>query len=453
MSYKIGLPCIKLNCAGTKTKKCGDLVKVSEEALEERNGLDEDINHSISEKNEYLTEICSSKELVDYSNRHCNELHDRAGRKLRNDAVRMIGTVIKPPADFMQSLSPEEQRRFLIDATECMTEIVGQERIKAAVIHYDELVPHVHLFWEPMTKDGFLCAKEVFNLTMLTEINKKMPALLRTRGWNQIDDCKMYDALEEKEKINKLIEKYIKEHPDEEISSSRRNELFKQFKTDNTKERREKNGKDSLTFKKEQEHKLTEELCEKKDAINKIENALEIKSQELEKFENRLLSYKDEAKFGKKIMKAISEGKTTISISPSLADKMNRSILNETALSKREKDINERARHLQSKEEEFEERVRKAVNESLPNEIKEIGMLRPKIENYEKQINTLKKEKEGLLTEFRNLLTEIFHSVFKSEQMPNKFMVFGKDYGQKSIADSAKEIIDSFLNKSRQHTR
>lgn len=453
MSYKIGLPCIKLNSAGMKSKKCGDLARVSSEALEERNGLDEDINHSVSKQNEYLTEIRSAKELVEYSDQHCGELRDRAGRKLRSDAVRMIGTVIKPPADFMSTLSPEEQRKFLIDAVECLTEIIGQERIKAAVIHFDELVPHVHLFWEPMSADGFLCAKEVFNLSMLTEINKRMPALLRGRGWSQIDDCTMYDALEEKERINKQIEKYIKEHPEEEITTQRRNELFKKFKADSAKERREKNGKDSLSFKKEQERKLTESLNEKKDALSEIETSLDQKRQELERTENRLLTQKEEEKLGKKIVKALSEGKTSISVTPSLADKLNNSVLSETAIAKREQNVSDAERRLQYKEDEFEERVQKAVNESLPIEMKEMSNFKQEKKNYEAQIAALKKEKEGLLNDVGNLLKEIFQSIFRSENMPERFMILGKDYGRKTIIESVKEMLDELLYRSHHHTR
>ena len=105
----------------------------------------------------------------------------------------MVATVLKPPAAEMQQLSPQEQQRFLNDLYDCFAEVVGSSRIKARADHFDELGAHSHVFWEPMTRDGRLCAKEVVSLPFFREINRTVPERMRERGW-KIEDCESYDV-------------------------------------------------------------------------------------------------------------------------------------------------------------------------------------------------------------------------------------------------------------------
>lgn len=201
MGWTIGIPSLKLNNTGTKSKHCGNFKSVAEEALMERKGHDTDINPELSTKNIYVG-YQSAAELLAYSDVHCATLTDAKGRSLRKDAVRMCVTIIKPPAAFMATLSENDQHSFLQDGVDKLTEIVGESNIRSAAWHFDEQGPHVHIFWEPMTADGRLCAKEMHNLTFLGRLNREMPAYLRSRGWD-IDDCNAYDAAEEALKTGK----------------------------------------------------------------------------------------------------------------------------------------------------------------------------------------------------------------------------------------------------------
>ena len=73
MGWTIGMPSLKLNLSGGKSKHCGGFRQVAAEALEERAGHDPDINPELSEKNIYigyqtaakLTEL--AKSLIDTS--------------------------------------------------------------------------------------------------------------------------------------------------------------------------------------------------------------------------------------------------------------------------------------------------------------------------------------------------------------------------------------------------
>ena len=208
MGYMVGMPCLKLNNVGRKTANCGSFGSVAAEALEERRGKDPDIDRERSSENIY-TGFKTAAELQAYSQDHVAVLSEQqraaGGRSVRADAVVMIATVIKPPVVYMATLSREDQIRLLQDAKEKLEDIIGSENVKSTVMHFDEQGGHLHAFWEPMTKDGRLCAKEKMNLKFFNQLNKEMPPFLRSRGWD-IDDCRAYDAAREQQKSEQ--EKY-----------------------------------------------------------------------------------------------------------------------------------------------------------------------------------------------------------------------------------------------------
>ncbi|MBQ5661107.1 MAG: plasmid recombination protein, partial [Lachnospiraceae bacterium] len=131
--------------------------------------------------------------------------NSKNNRGLRKDAVVMIATIIQPPKEFLETLNKAQRIQFMKDCREILTELVGSERMKSSIVHYDEQSEHLHAFWEPMTDDGRLCAKEVVNLKFYNKLNREFPEKLRARGWKDIDDCfafdqAVYDAMTEEEK-------------------------------------------------------------------------------------------------------------------------------------------------------------------------------------------------------------------------------------------------------------
>ena len=260
MGVHISSPTIKLNNVGPTSKKCGDLKKVSAEALSERQGLDRDIDQSRASLNLYEG-YASSAELMAYSKAHIAELNEKAAaegkRKIRSDAVVMVATVLKPPAHFMNGLLREEQIRLLKDGVEGFANIVGEANVKSAAYHFDEQGSHVHVFWEPMTADGRLSAKEAVSLKTFSRINKELPQFMRARGWD-IEDCKSYDEAEERAKRKTLGEA----------------EYRKQ-----TAEKRAKNGRSSYKYKAEAEEARRKAEAEAEEARRKAEaEAEELKS-------------------------------------------------------------------------------------------------------------------------------------------------------------------------------
>lgn len=209
MGYKIGVPSLKLNNVGNRSKHCGSFGGVAYEGLEERKGLDNDINPEMSQHNIY-TGYRSAAELMEYSEQHLKELKDASGRGIRKDAVVMCATIFKPPAAYMNSLPIEDQQRLLGDCLEFIKPVVGEENVKSAAQHFDEKGAHLHVFWEPMTADGRLCAKEMHNIKFFGYVNEHLPAYLRERGWD-IDNADCYDrAQREREDAEEAEERYQK---------------------------------------------------------------------------------------------------------------------------------------------------------------------------------------------------------------------------------------------------
>ncbi|MDD6991766.1 MAG: plasmid recombination protein [Oscillospiraceae bacterium] len=183
-------------------------------------------------------------------------------KKIRIDAVVMCATIIKPPKEFMSTLTQEQQQQFFIDAVEKFKSIVGSDNVKSVVVHYDELVPHAHIFWQPVTEDGRLCAKEMHNLHFLGTLNREMPKYLREKGWTQIDDCHAYDA----EEAQKLRE----EMGDDVYREYRRSQKAKQ-------------GRDSKKYKDDMDNAVAEAqqrlCCLDKELGETTERLNEVKAQ------------------------------------------------------------------------------------------------------------------------------------------------------------------------------
>lgn len=260
MEHKAGMPCLKLNNVGRKSKHCGSFEYVAKEALRERCGRDSDIDPERTHLNIYGG-YETAEELMAYSRKHVEELslqlRNEGKRGIRNDAVVMMAAIFKLPMEYLNELSLEESKRLFSKFLKKFSEIVGAENIKSWAIYFDELNPHVHVFWEPMTEDGRLCAKEVCNLKFFSRLNKEMPIYLREQGFD-IADCEAYDAgLDKSEFLG-------------EVSEERRKS-------------KKQHGVDSRTFKYQQEQKkekLDKEIEDRKAIKAGLDEV--IKSSEIE---------------------------------------------------------------------------------------------------------------------------------------------------------------------------
>lgn len=88
-----------------------------------------------------------------------NRMVKEAGCKVRRDSVMMVETLITASPEFMNSLPPEEQKKYFTMALDFIAERVGRQNILSAVVHMDEKTPHMHLCFVPITPDNRLSAK------------------------------------------------------------------------------------------------------------------------------------------------------------------------------------------------------------------------------------------------------------------------------------------------------
>lgn len=88
----------------------------------------------------------------------------------RKDAVVMNSFVLGSDKTFFDGLAKMEQYNFFSDCYKFFAERYGEENIIAAVVHNDETTPHMHLNLMPVTKEGRLCSKQLFDKPQLQQL-------------------------------------------------------------------------------------------------------------------------------------------------------------------------------------------------------------------------------------------------------------------------------------------
>ena len=207
MGWKVGITTLKLtNQRSTKSraKRTGFLRAVVCEGLKERWGKDEDIDRNRSCFNTYtgitsgvkLAEAMTA-EAADYS----KQRKAAGGRALRADAAIGWAMILKPPAEIINTMSPEQQAKFFEDSDKVLVDIMGDDNIRATALHRDEQAPHKHYFGMGYTRTGDLCVDKIINPKLYKRLNQEYPQKMRGLGWD-IDDCTIYDN----EKVNDMTE-------------------------------------------------------------------------------------------------------------------------------------------------------------------------------------------------------------------------------------------------------
>ena len=88
----------------------------------------------------------------------------------RKDAVVMNSFVVGSDKTFFDGLAKVEQYNFFSDCYKFFAERYGEENIISAVVHLDETTPHMHLNLMPITSDGRLCSKQLFDKPQLQKL-------------------------------------------------------------------------------------------------------------------------------------------------------------------------------------------------------------------------------------------------------------------------------------------
>ena len=117
-------------------------------------------------RNNYRFTPYFGKTYTEFINGRIKEL----GLSPRKDAVVMNSFVLGSDKTFFDGVAKVEQYNFFSDCYKFFAERYGEENIIAAVVHLDETTPHMHLNLIPITSDGRLCSKQLFDKPQLQKL-------------------------------------------------------------------------------------------------------------------------------------------------------------------------------------------------------------------------------------------------------------------------------------------
>ena len=102
---------------------------------------------------------------------------------IRKDATVAVSILVSSDQKFFEGLSDERKREFFQAAYDYAAEKYGRENIVSARVHMDETTPHIHITTVPLTADGRLSAKDLFNRQSLRDLQDELPRKLQSLGF------------------------------------------------------------------------------------------------------------------------------------------------------------------------------------------------------------------------------------------------------------------------------
>lgn len=112
-----------------------------------------------------------------------DEIDERVKRKPRANSVVLSEFLVTASPEYMQSLSADEQKSYFERSLDFIKERYGEQNTLYAVVHMDEANPHMHVGIVPITEDGRLSAKDIYNRTELRALQNEFPAEMQRQGF------------------------------------------------------------------------------------------------------------------------------------------------------------------------------------------------------------------------------------------------------------------------------
>jgi hypothetical protein len=120
-------------------------------------------NPDIIESKSHLNFDLINDEKIKYEQTIKNKINERVERKTRANSVVLSEFLVTATPEYMQSLSPQQQKKYFTSSLEFIQKQYGTENVLYATVHQDEANPHMHVGIVPITKDNRLSAKDIFN--------------------------------------------------------------------------------------------------------------------------------------------------------------------------------------------------------------------------------------------------------------------------------------------------
>lgn len=112
------------------------------------------------------------------------EAYRTSKKAIRKDAVTYCECIISSDKKFFESLTDDLIREFFEISLDYLKNKIGEEYLIGANVHLDEITPHMHFGFVPMNSDGSLSAKKLITRNFLREVQKELPELLKTKGFD-----------------------------------------------------------------------------------------------------------------------------------------------------------------------------------------------------------------------------------------------------------------------------
>lgn len=143
-------------------------------------------NNDIDPYRTILNYDLHNKDKINYNQRVKEIIAEgyKGAKAIRKDATVMTSTIVTSDKGFFDKLSLKEQRLFFEESYKFLKECYGEKNIVSAVVHMDETTPHMHLTAVPLTEDGKLSAKTIIDRKFLRHIQKAIPELLQSKGFD-----------------------------------------------------------------------------------------------------------------------------------------------------------------------------------------------------------------------------------------------------------------------------
>lgn len=141
----------------------------------------------IQERTEQNYDLIHNKEKVDYKKLIQDRIDNGvvSNRAIRKDAVVCCSFMISASPDYMNSLSPVEQRRFFEESVCFLKERYGEENFVYASVHVDEKTPHMHVGMVPVNEKQKLSAYSFFkNKSELHDLQDKIYEHVKEKGFD-----------------------------------------------------------------------------------------------------------------------------------------------------------------------------------------------------------------------------------------------------------------------------
>lgn len=108
----------------------------------------------------------------------------KTNRAIRKDAVVMCNCIVTSDKEFFNKMDEKAIKSFFKDSYEFFKEKYGEENIISAQVHMDEKTPHMHLSLVPITQDGRLSAKKLFDKNGLRSLQDNYPKYIQNKGFD-----------------------------------------------------------------------------------------------------------------------------------------------------------------------------------------------------------------------------------------------------------------------------